>query len=124
MDADSKFTNVNILPPFSIAFSDALREFRQKDARDHQIEKPIIVKLCVESPLLNKKVSDDVDDMKCSKAVLDEDAVTLFPRRKAGQSRNDANNRKPLKLSVEVLETFYGMPLHIAARQLVRMADQ
>jgi hypothetical protein len=47
-----------------------------------------------------------------------DETVTLFPRRKAGQNR-PGGGRGPLVLTLELLEQFYGMPLHVAAKQLV-----
>jgi hypothetical protein len=45
--------------------------------------------------------------------------VTLFPRRKAGQTR-PGGGRGPVVLTLEMLEQFYGVPLHAAAKKLVR----
>ena len=47
-----------------------------------------------------------------------DDIITLFPRRKAGQSR-PGGGRGPVVLNLELLEQFYGMPLHVAAKRLV-----
>ena len=47
-----------------------------------------------------------------------DDIITLFPRRKAGQSR-PGGGRGPVVLNLELLEQFYGMPLHVAANRLV-----
>lgn len=44
--------------------------------------------------------------------------VTLFPRRKAGQMR-PGGGRGPVVLSLEMLEQYYGFPLHLAAKKLV-----
>ena len=44
--------------------------------------------------------------------------VTLFPRRKAGENHQEGG-RGPVVLSVELLQSFYGMPLHVAAKKLV-----
>lgn len=46
-----------------------------------------------------------------------DDIVTLFPRRKAGQTR-PGGGRGPVVLTLELLEQFYGMPLHVAAKRL------
>mmetsp|Transcript_20846 Transcript_20846/g.51233 ORF Transcript_20846/g.51233 Transcript_20846/m.51233 type:complete len:218 (+) Transcript_20846:660-1313(+) len=43
--------------------------------------------------------------------------VTLFPRRKAGQTR-PGGGRGPVVLNLEMLEQFYGVPLHVAAKKL------
>mmetsp|Transcript_13756 Transcript_13756/g.27196 ORF Transcript_13756/g.27196 Transcript_13756/m.27196 type:complete len:219 (-) Transcript_13756:226-882(-) len=43
--------------------------------------------------------------------------VTLFPRRKAGQSR-PGGGRGPVVLNLETLEQFYCYPLHLAAKKL------
>lgn len=48
-----------------------------------------------------------------------DETVTLFPRRKAGQSK-PGGGRGPVVLTRELLEQFYGLPLHVAARRLVR----
>jgi len=48
---------------------------------------------------------------------LGDDIVTLFPRRKAGQTR-PGGGRGPVVLTLELLEQFYGMPLHVAAKRL------
>jgi len=48
-----------------------------------------------------------------------DDIITLFPRRKAGQTRL-GGGRGPVVLTLELLQKFYGMPLHVAANQLVR----
>ena len=50
-----------------------------------------------------------------------DDMVTLFPRSKAGQSK-PGGGRGPVVLTLELLEQFYGMPLHVAAKRLVRSA--
>jgi hypothetical protein len=47
-----------------------------------------------------------------------DDIITLFPRRKAGQSR-PGGGKGPVVLNLELLEQFYGMPLHVAANRLV-----
>ena len=47
------------------------------------------------------------------------DAVTLFPRRKAGQAPQEGS-QGPVVLSVQLLQKFYGMPLHLAAKKLVQ----
>ena len=47
-----------------------------------------------------------------------DDIITLFPRRKAGQTR-PGGGRGPVVLNLELLEKFYGMPLHVAANRLV-----
>jgi len=47
-----------------------------------------------------------------------DDIVTLFPRRKAGQNR-PGGGKGPVVLTLELLEQFYGMPLHVAAKRLV-----
>ena len=49
---------------------------------------------------------------------MGDDIVTLFPRRKAGQTR-PGGGRGPVVLTLELLQQFYGMPLHVAAKQLV-----
>mmetsp|Transcript_12473 Transcript_12473/g.18126 ORF Transcript_12473/g.18126 Transcript_12473/m.18126 type:complete len:277 (-) Transcript_12473:302-1132(-) len=46
-----------------------------------------------------------------------DDIITLFPRRKAGQTRL-GGGRGPVVLTLELLQKFYGMPLHVAANQL------
>ncbi|EKX49985.1 hypothetical protein GUITHDRAFT_151353 [Guillardia theta CCMP2712] len=46
-----------------------------------------------------------------------DDIITLFPRRKAGQSR-PGGGRGPVVLTLDLLEKFYGMPLHVAAKRL------
>jgi len=46
-----------------------------------------------------------------------DETVTLFPRRKAGQSK-PGGGRGPVVLTRELLEQFYGLPLHVAARRL------
>mmetsp|Transcript_18965 Transcript_18965/g.38532 ORF Transcript_18965/g.38532 Transcript_18965/m.38532 type:complete len:214 (+) Transcript_18965:239-880(+) len=46
-----------------------------------------------------------------------DDIVTLFPRRKAGQNR-PGGGKGPVVLTLELLEQFYGMPLHVAAKRL------
>lgn len=46
-----------------------------------------------------------------------DDIITLFPRRKAGQSR-PGGGKGPVVLNLELLEQFYGMPLHVAANRL------
>ena len=48
---------------------------------------------------------------------MGDDIVTLFPRRKAGQTR-PGGGRGPVVLTLELLQQFYGMPLHVAAKQL------
>lgn len=48
---------------------------------------------------------------------MGDDIVTLFPRRKAGQNR-PGGGRGPVVLTLELLEQFYGMPLHVAAKRL------
>lgn len=136
MDAENNSNIVNVLPPFSFTFRDALREFRLRDnsignhveilRRDETIdstpnesnnsvdESVPLFRVCIQTD------EPEAAELPSRKKNLDGDeAITLFPRRKAGQSSNESNNRKPLKLSVEVLETFYGVPLHIAARRLV-----
>jgi len=45
--------------------------------------------------------------------------VTLFPRRKAGQIK-PSGGRGPVVLNLETLEQYYGVPLHVAAKKLVR----
>jgi hypothetical protein len=47
----------------------------------------------------------------------DNGVVTLFPRRKAGQTR-PGGGRGPVVLTLEMLEQFYGVPLHVAAKKL------
>lgn len=51
---------------------------------------------------------------------MGDDIVTLFPRRKAGQNR-PGGGRGPVVLTLELLEQFYGMPLHVAAKRLVSL---
>ena len=51
-------------------------------------------------------------------SVKDIQDVTLFPRRKAGENHQEGG-RGPVILSVELLQSFYGMPLHVAAKKLV-----
>jgi len=49
--------------------------------------------------------------------VAGDDIITLFPRRKAGQKQS-GGGRGPVVLNLELLEKFYGMPLHVAANRL------
>lgn len=56
--------------------------------------------------------------MKIEQGVGGDDIITLFPRRKAGQTR-PGGGRGPVVLNLELLEKFYGMPLHVAANRLV-----
>jgi hypothetical protein len=117
METEDTINTVNMLPPFSITFREALREFRKREQPD-SLSKEIPSRF---SP--HEVRIEEEPKVAASKPVSDEEAITLFPRRKAGQSRDDSEFRKPLKLSVEVLESFFGVPLHIAARQLVRRSD-
>ena len=70
-------------------------------------------------------VTEKTQPMKAPKGAAErgggsgDDAVTLFPRRKAGQGK-PGGGRGPVVLTLELLEQFYGMPLHVAARRLVR----
>ena len=56
--------------------------------------------------------------MKIEQGAGGDDIITLFPRRKAGQTR-PGGGRGPVVLNLELLEKFYGMPLHVAASRLV-----
>ena len=56
-------------------------------------------------------------EMKVEHGAAGEDIITLFPRRKAGQTR-PGGGRGPVVLNLELLEKFYGMPLHVAAHRL------
>lgn len=51
-------------------------------------------------------------------SAMGDGVVTLFPRRKAGQNR-PGGGRGPVVLNLEMLEQFYGVPLHVAAKKLV-----
>eukprot|EP00960_Hanusia_phi_P071432 767554-Hanusia_phi.AAC.3 len=48
---------------------------------------------------------------------MEDDKITLFPRRKAGQAQ-PGGGHGPVILSLELLEQFYNMPLHLAAKRL------
>ncbi len=56
------------------------------------------------------------------RSVKDITDVTLFPRRKAGDNQHEGG-RGPVVLSVELLQSFYGMPLHVAAKKLVNFKE-
>jgi len=56
-----------------------------------------------------------------SDGTVDDDKITLFPRRKAGQARSGGGHG-PVILSLELLEQFYNMPLHLAAKRLVNLS--
>ena len=102
-----------ILPPLSVLLKDALREYSQPLAVPEQsassnfqsyaepVSKPETKQ--IRAADLSKKCKED---------------VTLFPRRKAGQAPQEGG-RGPVVLSVELLEQYYGMPLHLAAKKLV-----
>jgi hypothetical protein len=99
------------LPPLSVLLRDALRDYRaaaltvSSEQTFSSIEPPASQQPTGESyPETVKKCNED---------------VTLFPRRKAGQAPKEGG-RGPVVLSVELLEKFYGMPLHTAAKKLVR----
>jgi len=57
-------------------------------------------------------------EMKVERGAAGEDIITLFPRRKAGQTR-PGGGRGPVVLNLELLEKFYYLPLHVAANRLV-----
>ncbi len=118
MEKGGSNDNMTILPPFSVAFGDAIREFRQRD----QFRKQTDVTISAEKidDFSHETFAEETERTN-PKIGSEDEAVTLFPRRKAGQPSADGNDRKPLKLSVEVLESFFGVPLHIAARQLVSL---
>ena len=97
------------LPPLSVLLRDALREHRAalpvSDESLNSIEPP---------PLQQLTGSRNSESVK-----KNSEDVTLFPRRKAGQAPREGG-RGPVVLSVELLAQFYGMPLHTAAKKLVR----
>ncbi len=64
----------------------------------------------------NEFKSDGITGLRSVKDITD---VTLFPRRKAGDNQQEGG-RGPVVLSVELLQSFYGMPLHVAAKKLVK----
>ena len=76
-------------------------------------------------PVIAPLATEKTQPMKAPKGAAErggsgDDTVTLFPRRKAGQSKGGGSG--PVVLTLELLEQFYGMPLHVAARRLVRPA--
>jgi hypothetical protein len=117
---DNTLERINVLPPFSITFREALREYRERDVFANFAEEKSFHDKSSEVRDNSAEESEETE-IQFAKDGSDDEAITLFPRRKAGQSPNDSVARKPLKLSVDVLENFYGMPLHIAARQLVSL---
>jgi hypothetical protein len=97
------------LPPLSVLLRDALR--------DHRAAFPVspVTFSCIEQPHL-----PDFTGIRNPEAVKkNKEDVTLFPRRKAGQAPQEGG-KGPVVLSVELLEKFYGMPLHTAAKELVQ----
>merc|ERR1719409_132954 len=44
--------------------------------------------------------------------------LVIFPRRKAGQSKRQADNEAPVKLTPEILESIASIPLVAAAKKL------
>eukprot|EP00960_Hanusia_phi_P070497 767321-Hanusia_phi.AAC.4 len=68
--------------------------------------------------LPHMSTSDKTSDMNTANGGSNsDDIITLFPRRKAGQSR-PGGGRGPVVLTLDLLEKFYGMPLHVAAKRL------
>ena len=95
-----------MLPPLSVLLKDALREFPGAFPSIQSRDFP-------EAPCPNSAPFVRNSDFG---KVKDQD-VTLFPRRKAGQDQQ--GGKGPVVVSVELLQNFYGMPLHVAAKKLV-----
>jgi hypothetical protein len=98
------------LPPLSVLLRDALKDYRAAlpvpTMTFGNIEPPPSTQLDgIRNPETVKKVNQD---------------VTLFPRRKAGQAPQEGG-KGPVIITVDRLEKFYGMPLHIAAKKLVQL---
>uniref|UniRef100_A0A7S0LX11 RWP-RK domain-containing protein n=1 Tax=Cryptomonas curvata TaxID=233186 RepID=A0A7S0LX11_9CRYP len=96
------------LPPLSVLLRDALKDYRAalpvSPVTFSSIEQPPLPQFTgMRNPEIVKKSNEDV--------------LTLFPRRKAGQAPQEGG-KGPVVLSVELLEKFYGMPLHTAAKKL------
>ena len=99
-----------LLPPLSVLLKDALREYSHAEA---PVEVYFPRAETIQAPEFKPFRIPDQND-KCK------EDVTLFPRRKAGQASQDGG-KGPVVLSVEVLRQYFGMPLHLAAKKLVRM---
>ncbi len=99
------------LPPLSVLLRDALKDYRaalpEPPVTSGIEQQPSLPQFAgIRKPEIEKKSKDDV--------------LTLFPRRKAGQAPQEGG-KGPVVLSVELLEKFYGMPLHTAAKKLVKL---
>lgn len=100
------------LPPLSVLLRDALKDYRAalpvSPVTFSSIEQPPLPQFTgIRNPEIVKKSKEDV--------------LTLFPRRKAGQAPQEGKG--PVVLSVELLEKFYGMPLHTAAKKIGHLSN-
>jgi hypothetical protein len=112
------------LPPLSVLLKEGLKSALQRDsfltfsaapsppASTFKAKQAEVRDIC-QHP--NEFKSDGIIGMRSVKDITD---VTLFPRRKAGDNQQEGG-RGPVVLSVELLQSFYGMPLHVAAKKLV-----
>ena len=126
---------VHVLPPLSVLFKEALqREYQPGYVKEEDVDSDAAAptpgqvtpieqppdasnRACVKQRSGWDAPGSEPSEsrMNYSKDVTD---VTLFPRRKAGQ-KDAEGGRGPVVLTVELLETFYGVPLHVAAKELV-----
>ena len=111
--------SVLTLPPLSVLLKEGLKGALQGD-----ISVNILSTTSSYSPILKTapepcefpiQIKSDGNGGRQGKDITD---VTLFPRRKAGENHQEGG-RGPVVLSVELLQSFYGMPLHVAAKKLV-----
>lgn len=110
-----------VLPPLSVLLKDALREYAQPPTAPQQT--PNSMQHFVEPVFVEPVRKPEPKSFRgADLAKKCKEDVTLFPRRKAGQAPQEGG-RGPVVLSVELLEQFYGMPLHLAAKKLVSETD-
>mmetsp|Transcript_74963 Transcript_74963/g.201140 ORF Transcript_74963/g.201140 Transcript_74963/m.201140 type:complete len:167 (+) Transcript_74963:119-619(+) len=112
------------LPPLSVLLKEGLKGSKTAEGRRDIVQQngsAVTAKDChptrdsLSVPLVKVK-TDEVVKVRTSKDTMD---VTLFPRRKAGENSHDGA-RGPVVLSVDLLKTYFGVPLHVAAKKLVR----
>mmetsp|Transcript_74966 Transcript_74966/g.201152 ORF Transcript_74966/g.201152 Transcript_74966/m.201152 type:complete len:250 (+) Transcript_74966:119-868(+) len=110
------------LPPLSVLLKEGLKGSKTAEGRRDTVQQngsAVTAKECPSArdslsvPLVKVK-TDEVVKVRTSKDTMD---VTLFPRRKAGENSHDGA-RGPVVLSVDLLKTYFGVPLHVAAKKL------
>jgi hypothetical protein len=112
------------LPPLSVLLKEGLKGALQREISPNLIPQSSACTPITSSVLLEHKeayempVPSKSDSNSIGRSGKDIQDVTLFPRRKAGENHQEGG-RGPVILSVELLQSFYGMPLHVAAKKLV-----